>query len=142
MSILTYMLAIIFLTQFSWAEPALPKNVFNKVSKECSTIFGGDECTDCNPIAPWEEGKCPKNFKKVQTGIPTSCQPFKNERCCSEGHSGAIGACDDLLVNSKTKSCLFLEDRKSCKKLPIGWENKKQCPRSFQWTKDIVYCTD
>jgi hypothetical protein len=131
------------------AEPAPGKLVANHDTKECAIIFGGDECMDCLPPDGWEvlgwqdQAECPKGYAFTQ--VDEICTPFKNEFCCTDGHSGAHGDCDDLAVNGTAQQCVFVDDIDACY-LPVGWEAKSTddywaCPRNFDWV-DNLECLD
>ena len=131
--------------QIVQAEPAPDKLVVNRETKECALIFGGDECMDCLPPAGWEvlgwsyEAECPAAYAFTQ--VEEICTPFKNEFCCTEGHSGAHGDCDDLVLNNAAQQCAFVEDINACH-LPPDWESKSgdvywACPGNFVWIKDL-----
>jgi hypothetical protein len=64
----------------------------------------------------------------------------KGEFCCSEGHSGAPGDCEDLVVNDRSKQCAFVDDIQTCT-LPEQWKQAPPsqdpsrwiCPSGYQW---------
>jgi hypothetical protein len=62
--------------------------VVNHETKECATIFGGDECMDCLPPEGWGvlgwsyEVKIPADYTLTQ--VKEICNLFKNEFCCTE----------------------------------------------------------
>jgi hypothetical protein len=127
------------------AEPAPDKLVVNHETKECALIFGGDECMDCQPPEGWEvlgwsyEGVCPVGYTFTQ--VEEICTPFKDEFCCTDGHSGAHGDCNDLVVNEIVQQCAFLTDINACN-LPTGWmakstEDDWACPQDFDWIENL-----
>ena len=67
-----------------------------------------------------------------------------DEFCCTEGHSGAAGACEDMVINRATFKCAFVDDIHACK-LPLGWSAKPEdipvyeweCPGLYGWTDDV-----
>jgi hypothetical protein len=138
--------------QIVQAEPAPDKLVVNHETKECATIFGGDECMDCLPPEGWEvlgwsyEAECPEGYTFTQ--VEEICTPFKDEFCCSEGHSGAHGDCEDMVINRVTLKCAFVDDINACN-LPLGWQAKPDdtpiyewaCPGLYDWTDDLA-CQD
>jgi hypothetical protein len=147
------LVALLFLP---WAEavaaPMPPLLVVNHDSKQCAEIFGGDECMDCFPPAGWEivgvssQVECPQGYTRVET-LDYTCQGFKNQRCCSEGHTGAHGSCEDLVVNDRAKQCAFVESVDNCA-LPKNWSSKPGdqqptdwfCPAEYQWLENSLEC--
>jgi hypothetical protein len=119
------------------AAPLPPLLVANHQTKECGEIFAGDECMDCYPPEGWEvlgdahQAECPPGYTIVNQ-VGYSCQPFKVEHCCTEGHSGAPGDCEDLVVNDRTEQCAFVADIQDCL-LPRSWREKPETLPSFQW---------
>jgi hypothetical protein len=107
--------------------PLPPKVVVNHETQQCAYIMGGDECMDCYPPEGWEvlgysfEAECPAGYEEVQIG--ETCVALRDRFCCTEGHSGVHGDCDDLLVNNRKKQCAFVEDAETCQS-PRGWEKK------------------
>lgn len=149
--------AFIFLVT-SWtiafAAPLPPLVVVNHETKECGTIMGGDECMDCFPPEGWEilgfQGKCPAGYTEV-SDIPSTCKHLKGQFCCTRGHSGVAGDCEDLVLNEKEKKCAFVPDITNCQP-PKGWSSKPaeeslsnwQCPGDYDWvaTLNCVVATD
>ncbi len=146
-----YLVLVASLTLFVWmganvlAAPMPPVLVANHETKECGEIFGGDECTDCYPPEGWEvlgfseNVQCPSGYTLVGQ-VDYTCQPFKVEHCCTEGHSGAPGDCEDLVVNNRTKQCAFVDDIQACtlpkqwKQAPPGQDSSRWvCPSGYQW---------
>jgi hypothetical protein len=139
-------LALLFgSVQIVQAEPAPDKLVVNHETKECAIIFGGDECMDCLPPEGWEvlgwsyQSECPAGY--TLTEVEEICTPFKTEFCCTEGHSGAHGDCDDLVINTTTSECTFVEDVNACH-LPADWEATPgevywACPGNYDWIDDF-----
>ena len=131
------------------AAPVPPLRVVNHETKECGETFGGDECMDCFPPEGWESlgyamsVPCPEGYTVVDN-VEYTCQGFKIDRCCSEGHSGAAGDCEDLLITDKEKQCAFVDDVQSCA-LPEGWTSKPAataarewlCPAGYQWLETL-----
>jgi hypothetical protein len=140
-------LIIFFLvvTGSALAAPLPPIVVVNHETRECGTIFAGDECTDCFPPHGWEvlgvasDVECPTGYSPVET-VDITCHPFKQEFCCTEGHSGVPGDCQDLVVNKRAKQCAFVEDIENCG-LPKRWQRRPEdlepydwvCPYDYQW---------
>jgi hypothetical protein len=147
-----FTLLIVVLLFSGWnitqAAPAPEKLVVNHETKECATIFGGDECMDCLPPDGWEvlgwsyDVECPEGY--AFTEVEEICTPYKNEFCCTEGHSGAHGDCEDMVINRIACKCAFVEDINACN-LPLGWQDKPEkkpnygwaCPGSFDWTEEF-----
>ncbi len=73
--------------------------------------------------------------------IRGNCHGLENERCCTEGHSGASGDCRNLVKNDQTGECALLADAANLA-LPSVWtkmpENASSsswvCPRDYRWT--------
>jgi hypothetical protein len=147
--------AVIALFLIPWnsllAAPVPPLRVVNHQTKECGEIFGGDECMDCFPPEGWEslgfssEVPCPAGYTVVDN-VEYTCQGFKVQFCCSEGHSGAPGNCQDLVVNDRKKQCAFVDDIQTCA-LPEPWTKKPDsvtarewaCPAAYTWL-DALQC--
>jgi hypothetical protein len=137
----------------SFAAPQPPLVVVNHETKECGTIMGGDECMDCFPPEGWEilgfQAECPAGYTEV-SDIPSTCKHFKDQFCCTQGHSGVAGDCEDLVRNEKRKQCAFVEDVADCQ-LPKGWNSRPAgellydwlCPNDYEWvaTLDCVVAT-
>ena len=134
--------------QIAIAEPMPPKLVVNHETQECAEIFGGDECMDCLPPDGWEvlgwsyQAQCPEGY--TFTEVEENCIPFKDEFCCTEGHSGAAGDCEDMVINRVTFKCAFVDDINACK-LPLGWGAKPEdvpvyeweCPSMYDWVDNV-----
>lgn len=132
------------LFQEAWAAPLPPLRVANHQTKECGELpYGGDECMDCFPPEGWEvlgvayEVECPAGYT-VLDEVSYDCQPFKNQFCCSEGHSGASGDCNDLVVNDREQECAFVDSIEGCA-LPARWETPRQglCPDGYDWIESL-----
>lgn len=104
---------------------------------------------DCLPPEGWEvlgwadQTACPEGYTFTQ--VEEICTPFKNEFCCTEGHSGAHGDCTDLVINTIVEQCAFVADINACN-LPAGWESNPgdgywPCPGNFEWADDLE-CLD
>ncbi len=147
--------AVLVGVQAAWllqalAAPAPPLHVVHHGNRQCAEIFGGDECTDCFPPEGWEivdrseEAWCPDGYAMVQD-VAYSCQPFKVAFCCSEGHSGAPGDCEDLVVNHRRNQCAFVDDIQGCP-LPERWTARPEqvavrdwvCPADYEWVEDVA----
>ena len=127
------------------AAPAPPELAVNHESKQCAEFWGGDECVVCSLPAGWEslgglwEAECPADYTTVE--IKPTCRAGKIARCCSEGHSGAPGDCEDVVINRRAEQCAFVEDIAQCPALPHGWEKHGQdCPY-YDWAADVE-CLD
>jgi len=105
---------------------------------------------DCWPpdgreVLGWSyEAECPEEYTFTQ--VDEICTPFKNEFCCTNGHSGVHGDCDDLVVNEAAHECTFVMDINTCY-LPVAWEAKSTggywaCPRNFEWVDNLECLTD
>ena len=132
------------------AAPAPDKVVVNYETRQCALIFGGDECMDCFPPEGWEvlgyypDVMCPEDYEEVND-LEIECRHFRNDHCCTEGHSGASGNCADLVVNSREKLCAFVENAAEAD-LPSGWKAKPEntplqewlCPYALEnWVSEI-----
>jgi hypothetical protein len=128
-----------------FAAPIPPLLVVNHETKECATIMGGDECMDCFPPEGWEtlgfahEYECPLGYTQLD-GIDARCEHFKDEFCCSEGHSGVHGDCEDMVLDDERKLCAFVDDIHTAV-LPVGWDRMPKdlvfyewaCPSHYAW---------
>jgi hypothetical protein len=138
---------LLMLAGICLAAPLPTEMIVNYTTKECSSFFAGDECSDCTPPAGWERlgagAECPEGFALVE--VEGSCHGLHTGFCCIEGHSGAPGDCTGLVKNVATEECAFV-DNLSCS-LPAGWllraENASGyewlCPGNYSWT--TVNCT-
>jgi hypothetical protein len=133
----------------AWAAP-VSTLVVNEKAKQCAMVFGGDECSDCVPEnSEWkavERGKgqgCPQGYEMVRVELQRRCWPFKKTHCCTKGHSGVQGDCEDMVINDELKKCAFVDDIKSCD-LPPGWRKNPQGIPTKEWecpyTWDQVEC--
>ena len=134
------------------AAPVPPLLVVNHDARQCAEIPGGDECMDCFPPSGWEilgqssQNECPQGYATVHD-LDYSCQGFKNQRCCTEGHSGAHGTCDEMVVNNRQERCAFVETLENCT-LRKNWESKPadlravewSCPAAYEWVDDSLAC--
>ncbi len=132
------------------AAPLPPRLAVNHETRQCGEFFAGDECMDCFPPAGWEvlgvtsAVSCPEGYTDIGR-IDHQCQPLKASFCCSEGHSGAAGDCEDLVINRRAKQCAFVNDIETCR-LPTGWTRRPQdvearnwvCPASYQWIEALA----
>lgn len=127
-----------------WAAPAPREIIVNDQTMECSQFFAGDECMDCEIPDGWrslgyDTWECPEGY--TETDAQVECTPFKIGRCCSTGHSGALGECDDMVVNYLLKQCMFADGT-----APPGWEGKPegtedsdwQCPEGYGWPEEGI----
>ena len=142
------LLVLMILVSFSFAggqvlaAPAPPELMVNHESKQCAEYWAGDECMSCSAPAGWEilgvspEAQCPDGYAQVD--IELTCTPHKVDFCCTEGHSGAAGDCDDVVINKAKGRCAFVEDINECPALPRGWEKYgEECP-FYEWADDIA----
>jgi hypothetical protein len=124
--------------------PMPPMVAVNHATKQCAEFFAGDECMDCSPPEGWEilgtegESECPSGY--ALTEVPSVCTAFKVEFCCTAGHSGAPGDCQDVVINRAAGQCAFVEDIDRCPRLPAGWENfGRECPPEYaEWVEAVV----
>ena len=141
-------LLLVMLTVLSWcaneqaaAAPAPPQLAVNHESKQCAEFVGGDECVSCSPPAGWEilgnswETECPAGYAQVE--IVATCTAHKVTFCCTQGHSGAAGDCEDVVINEAAERCAFVDDISECPSLPTGWEKYgADCPY-YEWADQI-----
>lgn len=104
---------------------------------------------DCFPPAGWEvlgvadDVPCPADYALVKD-VSYNCQPFKSQFCCSEGHSGVPGNCQDLVVKDRAKQCAFVDNIADCE-LPGGWSKRPDsvgprswvCPAGYEWLESL-----
>ena len=128
------------------AAPVPPELIVNHEAKQCAEFWGGDECLYCSPPAGWEvlgglgEAECPDGYTTVE--IEHTCAAAKTPFCCTEGHSGASGDCEDVVIDRVGERCAFVDDINECQGLPGGWEKHgTDCPY-YDWTDDVQCVTD
>jgi len=139
---------IVLTSSYVLASQALPRYGVNEETKECSKFFMGDECLDCTFPEGWkmiEEFQCPLGYKEVQKD--SVCKPRKNSFCCTIGHSGLSGDCEDVVVNDVERKCAFVEDINDCENLPQNWRRAEElefwgrvCPWDYEWLKYTLNC--
>jgi hypothetical protein len=146
-SLLAVMILVSFCSagQRVFAAPAPPELMINRESRQCAEYWAGDECLSCSAPAGWEilgrlpEAECPDGYTEVE--IDRTCSAHKVEFCCTEGHSGAPGDCEDVVINRAKEQCAFVEDIGECPALPGGWEKHGvDCPY-YEWA-DQVDCLE
>ena len=127
------------------AAPLPPELAVNHETKECAEFWGGDECVRCSVPEGWEilgdtwEAECPADYAMVE--ITPECSSAKVPFCCTEGHSGLAGDCDDVVINRLARHCAFVEDIANCPALPLGWaRHGEDCPY-YDWADDVE-CLD
>jgi hypothetical protein len=133
-------------SELALAAPAPPQLMVNHQSRQCAEYWGGDECVSCSAPAGWEvlkgwlpEVKCPDGYAEVKVDL--TCTPHKAGFCCTEGHSGAAGDCEDVVLNRELEQCAFVPDINECPALPRGWEKYgRDCPY-YAWG-DQVKCLE
>lgn len=136
--VLSVMIAAATFT-LSIAAPLPPRRVINHQARQCAEIIPGDECGDVVLPPGWEyiDVECPQEYAVVD--LRPEWVPFKVSFCCTEGHSGVSGDCDDVVVNPLTRQCAFVEDIQKCSQLPLGWQTwGKDCSSGSNWTDDIA----
>ncbi len=135
--ILSFIVAVASFT-YSTAAPLPPRRVVNHQARQCAEIIPGDECGDVVLPQGWEylDAECPQDYAIVE--LRPDWTPFKASFCCTEGHSGVPGDCDDVVVNPQTRQCAFVDDIQGCPQLPRGWQAwGKDCPTGSDWIDDI-----
>jgi hypothetical protein len=148
MKILAALVALVLMSAGIGLAAPLPREmIVNYSTKECSSFFAGDECSDCSPPPGWDRlgpgAACPAGFALVE--VEGSCWGLQTSFCCMEGHSGAPGDCTMLVKNDMSRECAFVENS-SCS-LPAGWLMRPEnisgyewlCPGDYSWT--TVNCT-
>ncbi len=126
------------------AEMMPPRIAVNHETKECAEYNCGDECSDCILPEGWVtlgyayQVSCPADYSVVE--IDAVWKPLTNEFCCTPGHSGMPGDCEDVVINKSAKQCAFGSDViESCGDLPFGWKKYgRECP--YTWANEIQ-CT-
>jgi len=124
------------------AAPAAPEVIVNNATMECSHFMAGDECMDCEIPPGWvslgyNTWECPADYREVTANV--TCSRFKIDRCCTEGHSGAPGECEGMIINELTRQCRFLNENEA---VPAGWRGKPPatpnnawtCPEGYTWS--------
>ena len=138
-----------FLLVAAAAAPLPPKVIVNHQTRECAIVIEGDECTDCFIPEGWDElgmygvVECPAEYTKIDRRL--ECQPFQIDRCCTEGHSGARGDCEDMVINRPKRLCAFVEDVTTIQ-LSGGWQSRPAdveyrnwiCPNNFSWESGLL----
>jgi len=144
--VFTFVVLFSLLGERALAAPAPPELIVNHETKQCAEFVSGDECVYCSPPEGWEilggleEAECPEGYTTVE--IQAVCQAAKNDFCCTEGHSGAPGDCEDVVINEAAGQCAFVEDINDCPALPGGWEKHgADCPY-YDWAEDVACLAD
>lgn len=122
------------------AAPMPPRTLVNHQTRQCAQIVPGDECGDVVLPAGWEymedDQSCPADYTTIE--LRPEWVHFKTDFCCSEGHSGSRGDCQDVVIQQHKRQCAFVEDIQSCPALPDDWSAWGQnCPSGFEWVEDI-----
>jgi hypothetical protein len=141
---IVFVIILVFLyIQTTTAAPMPPRPVINHQSKECAEIVPGDECGDVVLPTGWEYldpsngEQCPQDYTIVE--LSPDWVHFKVPHCCTTGHSGSPGDCQDVVIHSSSRQCAFVEDIEKCASLPPGWEARNEnCPADFEWVEDVV----
>ena len=127
-----------------YSAPMPPRTLINHKTKQCAQITPGDECGDVLLPPDWEYldastgGKCPDDYSVIE--LHPEWTHFKTSFCCSEGHSGSQGDCQDVIVQQTSRLCAFVDDIQKCPSLPEGWDAwGKNCPTDFKW-QDAIAC--
>jgi hypothetical protein len=130
-----------------FAAPAPHEMLVNEQTKQCADFMAGDECFTCEIPVGWTSlgygtYECPEGYTQIE--VELECSGFKVDRCCSTGHSGAAGACEDMVINEVTQQCAFLDGGE----VPSGWKGKPDhienaqwmCPEGYSWTEKAEPC--
>lgn len=124
---------------FASAAPAAPEVIVKVATNECADFSRGDECAWCDIPEGWISlgygtTECPPNYTRADVEI--ECVRAKTDFCCTEGHSGADGDCDALIINDLNKRCRF----RNGGPVPYGWKEMPAgagswlCPDGYVWT--------
>ena len=141
-------LVLLSLAASAFAAPAPPLTAVNEETKQCGMMPGGDECANCYPTNGWTllgdgvDVECPAGYA---SGEPEyACDHFKAQHCCTEGHSGSSGDCEDMIISHRHDQCAFVDDIEGCKPprewttQPHGWSAADWlCPASYEWVNDL-----
>lgn len=138
-------LIALLLAGVGFAAPAPPELGVNDTTKQCAEFFPGDECMACSLPEGWRGagfGACPRGY--TEGIVKPICQAHRNVFCCTKGHSGAPGDCDDIVFNAQEEACAFVSDIDTCQRLPKGWQRaspddfqEQVCPYEYHWRADI-----
>lgn len=146
LTILLYFLLTFPFKTLVLAAPMAPRPVVNHQTRQCAIITPGDECGGVILPAGWEYldksagVECPAGYATVELKVEWT--HFKAAHCCTKGHSGTSGDCQDVVIQHSKQRCAFVEDIQACVALPQGWETwGKNCPSDFKWV-DQVDCKD
>lgn len=158
MNIVTKGLIVVSLILISFytfsAAPAASKCFVNRMTGECYSAFGGDECYSCEVPEEglpqgWElskDSKCPnwcEMLSAEEAPELQECGPLKSSFCCTEAHSGRGGDCEDMVINDLENKCAFVEDINNCETLPTDWrsrEEKEICAINYTWMSETLEC--
>ncbi len=146
--VLLVCLTLLSLAGAAVAAPTPPLTAVNEETKECGQMPGGDECTNCYPINGWTQlgdgydVECPEGYTYAQPEY--QCDHFKAQFCCTEGHSGASGDCEDLIISHRYDECAFVDDIIGCNP-PSEWTQQPNgisaeewlCPAGYEWIDEI-----
>jgi hypothetical protein len=142
---LAFAILLVITIGVAYAAPMPPRTLINHKTHQCAQITPGDECGDVILPPDWQYldtsagEKCPDDYKLVD--LQLKWMHFKSQLCCSEGHSGSRGDCQDVVTQPTKRQCAFVEDIQKCPNLPEGWKAWGQnCPNDFYWTSEVV-CT-
>ncbi len=136
--------ALMIFTYFglTYAAPMPPRIVVNHQTRQCAEIVPGDECGDVVLPPDWEYldpdagEKCPESYTLID--LSPDWVHFKVSFCCTEGHSGVSGDCEDVVIRRSGRQCAFVDDINSCANLPDGWKaHRENCPVDFSWAEDV-----
>ena len=140
---LAFAVVLVISISAAYAAPMPPRTLVNHKTQQCAQITPGDECGDVILPPDWEYldpsagEKCPENYTLVD--LRPEWLHFKASFCCSEGHSGSPGDCQDVILQQAKRQCAFVEDIQKCSGLPEGWEAWGQnCPTGFEWADEVV----
>jgi hypothetical protein len=140
--LISSLLSLLLIYALAAAAPMPPSPVVNHQTRQCAVITPGDECGDVILPPGWEyldeaAGEvCPDGYTTIE--LRPEWAHFKVAHCCTEGHSGTSGDCQDVVIDQSSQRCGFVEDIQACAGLPEGWEAwGENCPTKFEWVEDI-----
>jgi hypothetical protein len=134
---------LVITASMAYAAPMPPRTLVNHKTHQCAQITPGDECGDVILPADWEYldpnagEQCPENYTFID--LHPEWLHFKASFCCSEGHSGSPGDCQDVVLQQSRRQCAFVDDIQKCPALPEDWEAwGKNCPTGFEWAEEVA----
>jgi hypothetical protein len=141
--LISSLLTVLLFYALANAAPMPARPVVNHQTRQCAVIVTGDECGDVILPTGWEYlneaagEKCPDGYTTID--LHPDWAHFKVAHCCTEGHSGSSGDCQDVVIHQSNQQCAFVEDIQNCTVLPGGWNAwGKNCPTNFEWIDEVL----